>query len=139
VRGYDILSAFPLRGFLRPASKEDDTLWVASLGLLGKMSGAAAVVSSEMTLLGNGRIEIVSSLKALGVWGVYLSNLPSIQPSLESSILVTIRGQVIPFASVSINADSPHVLEIDVQRAWTELGLKAGYSNEVQVTLSILP
>ncbi|KFZ08038.1 hypothetical protein V501_06122 [Pseudogymnoascus sp. VKM F-4519 (FW-2642)] len=139
VRGYDILSAFPLRGFVRPSSKENDTLWVASLGLLGKMSGAAAVVSSEMTLLETGRIEIVSSLKALGVWGVYLSNLPSLQPSLESSILVTILGQVIPFAAVSISAHSPNVLEIDTQRAWTELGLKAGYSNEVQVKLSILP
>ncbi|KFX96760.1 hypothetical protein V490_03157 [Pseudogymnoascus sp. VKM F-3557] len=136
VRGYDILSAFPLRGFVRPSSEE--TLWVASLGLLGKMSGAAAVVSSEMTLLETGRIEIVSSLKALGVWGIYLSNLPSLQPSLESSILITILGQVIPFPAISINKHSPHVLEVDILRAWTELGLKAGYSNEVQVKLSIL-
>jgi len=80
VRGCDILSAFPLRGFVR--ADEQDTLWVASLGLLGKMTGAAAVVSSSLTLEENGRVEVVVSLKALGVWGTYPSLPFPIFPSL---------------------------------------------------------
>lgn len=66
VRGYDILSAYPLRGFV----DSKDTTWIANLGLLGKMAGAAAVVSNDITKLENGRIFIDTNLKALGTLGI---------------------------------------------------------------------
>jgi hypothetical protein len=67
VRGYDILSSYPLRGFVDEGKKE--TTWIANLGLLGKMAGAAAVVDNKITKLENGRIFIDTNLKALGVLG----------------------------------------------------------------------
>ena len=67
IRGYDILSSYPLRGFVD--QEKSETVWIANLGLLGKMSGAAAVVDNRTTKLENGRIFIDTSLKALGVLG----------------------------------------------------------------------
>jgi hypothetical protein len=67
VRGYDILSAYPLRAIVN--GKHDETMWVANLGLLGKMAGAAAVVGSKITELENGKVLIDTDLKALGVLG----------------------------------------------------------------------
>ena len=72
VRGYDIFSAYPLKGFVD--DKLFQNLYVANLGLLGKMSGAAAIVNNNVTMLENQRILIDTNLKALGVLGT----LPSI-------------------------------------------------------------
>jgi hypothetical protein len=69
VRGYDILSAYPLRGFVD--EKKSETTWIANLGLLGKMSGAAAVVDNKITKLEGGRIFIDTNIKALGVLGKF--------------------------------------------------------------------
>lgn len=71
IRGYEILTAYPLRGFVI----KDDTIWLASLGLLGKMTGAAAVVDTKITLLENGKITLETSLKALGTVGRSLIQL----------------------------------------------------------------
>lgn len=67
VRGYDIFSAYPLRGFVD--NELFQNLYISNLGLLGKMSGAAAVVNNKVTVLGNQRILIDTNLKALGVLG----------------------------------------------------------------------
>jgi len=68
VRGYDILSSYPLRGFVDEKSSE--TTWIANLGLLGKMAGAAAIVDNRITKLENGRIFIDTNIKALGTLGM---------------------------------------------------------------------
>lgn len=152
VRGWEILSAFPLRGFVPKSGGE--TMWVTSLGLLGKMTGAAATVSESLTMAENGRIEVVTSLKALGVWGkylptdvasladrigVYISDLPQWGAKFMEKLMITILGKVIPGDVVSVNKDCKFVLEVDVERAWKKLGLVAGYGNEIEVKLSILP
>lgn len=67
IRGYEIMSAYPLRGFFEEKKKE--TTWVSTLGLLGKMAGAAAVVQNDITKLENGKIVVDTSVKALGVLG----------------------------------------------------------------------
>ena len=67
VRGYEIFSSYPLRGFVD--EKREETTWIANLGLLGKMAGAAAVVSSKLEKLENGRIVIDTNIKALGILG----------------------------------------------------------------------
>jgi hypothetical protein len=71
IRGYDILSAYPLRGFV----DGNETTWVANLGLLGKMAGAAAIVDNRITKLENGRIFIDTNIKALGTLGMLLFRL----------------------------------------------------------------
>ncbi|TGO35100.1 hypothetical protein BHYA_0170g00120 [Botrytis hyacinthi] len=133
VRGYDILSAYPLRGFVD--QKNDNTTWIANLGLLGKMAGAAAIVGTKMTKSENGKILIDTNIKALGTLGIYISTLPDV--SYEDTLLVTIFGKVVPLHTVSISKTDPHVLEIDTLAAWKELELSGGWSNEVEVKIYI--
>ena len=66
VRGYEIYSAFPLTAYRTGGLGE---ILVASLGLLEKMTGCAAIVSNESKQLENGRILIDTRVKALGVLG----------------------------------------------------------------------
>jgi hypothetical protein len=135
VRGYDILSAYPLRGFVD--NKTSQTTWIANLGLLGKMAGAAAIVDNRITKLENGRIAIDTNIKALGVLGIYVSTLPDIK--WQDSMMITILGKVIPVGTVKASEVDAHVLEIDVERAWKELELESGWSNEVEVKIFINP
>lgn len=67
VRGYEIFSAFALRGFIQ----EEREIWVANLGLLGKMTGAAAIVDSKTIMQETGRIDLDTNLKALGTLGKF--------------------------------------------------------------------
>lgn len=130
VRGYEILTAYPLSPF---DSESLGRVYVANLGLLGKMTGSAAIVSSRFDVLENGRALIETSVKALGTVGIYISTLPEM--SLADDFMGTIQGQVIPVDTVSVNKASSSILEIDVEKAWKELSLKPGWSNEVQVKL----
>lgn len=70
VRGYEILTAYPLRGFVGKGNTS--TTWIANLGLLGKMTGAAAIVDNSITMQENGKIVLDTNLKALGVLGMSL-------------------------------------------------------------------
>lgn len=69
IKGWEILSSFPLHSFKLKGSQHSDGIKVAVLGLLGKMTGAAAVLTTEMQVDENGRLRIESSIKALGVLG----------------------------------------------------------------------
>jgi hypothetical protein len=151
IRGYDILSSYPLRGFFD--EKKDDTTWIANLGLLGKMAGAAAIVHNRITKLVINRILIDTSIKALGILGTYLhiplkqlsnpstnlalglyiSTLPKL--SFKDNTMITIQGKVIPIHTISVSKVSDYVLEIDVETAWKELELDSGWSNEVEVKI----
>ena len=71
VRGYEILSAYPLRGFYD--EEKDETTWLANLGLVGKMAAAAAVNNYTITKSDNGQVVLETALKALGVLGKSLS------------------------------------------------------------------
>jgi hypothetical protein len=151
VRGYDILSSYPLRGFMNETGSE--TTWIANLGLLEKMAGAAAIVDNRITMLENGRIFIDTNLKALGtlgmysnsgfsledllisITGLYISTLPNI--SFKDKLMITIQGKVLPVHTINVSKVSEFVLEIDVEKAWNELELDSGWSNEVEVKIYI--
>lgn len=47
--------------------------------------------------------------------------------------MVTIQGQPIPPHTVAVNRNDEHVLDVDIEAAWNEMGLKSGWANEVQV------
>jgi hypothetical protein len=64
---------------------------------------------------------------------VYISILPDL--TIEGDFMVTIHGQPIPPETVSISKADPHVVEVDIERAWKELDLKSGWANEVEVKL----
>ncbi|GAB1310561.1 Raffinose synthase Sip1 [Madurella fahalii] len=127
-RGFDILCAFPLAAF---TSRTRGEVLLASLGLVGKMTGCAAVLSTVFDLRENGRMLIDTNLKALGVLGIYVSSLPEL--SVEDDFMVTIQGQPIPPHTVSVNEGDRHLLNVDIETAWREMGLESGWANEVQV------
>ena len=67
--------------------------------------------------------------------GVYISTLPEM--SIEDNFMVTIQGSAVPPKTVSFCHHDKHVLEIDIETAWNEMGLQPGWSNEVEVKLYI--
>lgn len=73
IKEWEILTAYPLHSFTlqqrESESIESLGIKVAVLGLLGKMTGAAAVLRSELHEEENGRLRIETSIKALGVLG----------------------------------------------------------------------
>lgn len=139
VRGWEILSAFPLLAFKlqrqRPAKGPED-ITIANLGVLGKMTGAAAIVDTSSHIDGSsGRLRIWTSLKVLGTFGLYVSDLK--QRSIEDDFFGVIFGRPIPRDCVKRSAVCEDVLEIDVARAWEQTDSKASWSNEVVVEVVI--
>ncbi|KAI0474025.1 glycoside hydrolase family 36 protein [Xylariaceae sp. FL0804] len=128
VGGSDIYTAYPVAQL---DSETNGRVAAANLGLVGKMTGAAAIVTSHIELLHTGKVFLDTRLKALGTLGVYISSLPDM--SVERDFMVTMQSQPIPQHTVTINRCDKHVLDIDVEAAWKEMGLKSGWSNEVEV------
>ncbi|KAH7320163.1 raffinose synthase Sip1 [Stachybotrys elegans] len=129
VRSYEMFWASPLVTLKGTKSNRD--ILVAALGLLGKMTGCAAIASSSVKKLDNGRNLIVTRVKALGTLGLYISMLPEL--TIDDHFMITIQGKPIPVETVAMSKDDEHVLEIDIERAWKEMGLSSGWSNEVEV------
>ena len=136
VKGYEILSAYRLSSFglQSDSTHENSTTKVAILGLLGKMTGAAAVTSCDVKLENTNRLQIVVSLKALGVLGVYISTVH--EKTVKNDFLIMISGIVIPMHTVKICQDKP-VLEIDVEKAWNEVDIEPGFSNEATLEIFV--
>ena len=66
--------------------------------------------------------------------GIYISDLA--KRSIEDDFLITILGKIIPFHTVKSQAANC-VLEVDVERAWKEMDLDSGWSNEVAVEIFV--
>lgn len=139
VRGWDILSAYPLQFFKLEREqpwKGPEKISVAPLGILGKMTGAAAIVSSNSYIdRASGRLRIWTSLKVLGTYGIYVSNLKD--RSIEEDFLAVLFGRPIPSDCVKISDTSEDVLELDLTKAWEETDQNASWSNEVVVEVVI--
>jgi hypothetical protein len=107
---------------------------VAVFGLLGKMTGAAAVVSSDIHVVENGRLRCDVHLKALGTLGLYISDLQG--RSIADNFMVMILGQPVPQKTVwKEGGDNANVLAIDVLAAWKAMKLDSGWSNEAFVQI----
>ncbi|KAM5378065.1 hypothetical protein ACJZ2D_004676 [Fusarium nematophilum] len=130
VRGYEIFSAFPLAVL---SGEKRGAVSVSNLGLLGKMTGAAAIFMNSLEKRENGRVVLDTRVKAFGVVGVYISSLPDMM--ISDDFLVTIQEKVVPVHTVTISRDDEHVLEVDIGRAWKEMGLESRFSNEVEVKI----
>ncbi|KAH6853927.1 glycoside hydrolase superfamily [Chaetomium sp. MPI-CAGE-AT-0009] len=128
VRGCDVLCAYPLHAV---ESKTRGEVLLANLGLVGKMTGCAAVLRTVFEVRENGRMVVDATVKALGVLGVYISNLPEL--SVNDDFMVTIQGQPIPPHTASVSKQDERVLDVDIEAAWNEMGLESGWANEVQV------
>ncbi|KAJ5096045.1 Raffinose synthase [Penicillium alfredii] len=140
-KGWEILTAYPTRSFTLKGShgcnpSGDSLTHVAVLGLLGKMTGAAALVTSEIFVVENGRLRFDISLKALGTLGIYFSDLQD--RSIAHNFMVMILGQPVPRKTVwKEGGDNGNVLAIDVLSAWKAMKLDSGWSNEVFVQVYV--
>jgi hypothetical protein len=106
------------------------------LGIVGKMTGAAASISADAYVdRGNGRLRVWTSCKVLGTFALYVSDLP--ERSIENDFFAVLFGRPVPAHCVSVSKECDNVLEIDTVRAWKETDSKAGWSNEVVVEVVI--
>lgn len=55
--------------------------------------------------------------------------------SIERDFMITIQDQPVPLHTVSVYRRDTHVLAIDIETAWNEMGLKTGWNNEVAVKI----
>jgi hypothetical protein len=124
IKGSEVLTAYPLR--------TAGSISVAPLGLLGKLSGAAAIVGVPTVEESNSKLRLVVSVKALGVLGIYVSNLED--KTVDDNFMAMISKRAIPRSAVSADGK---VFRIDLERAWKELKLPISWSNEVVVELLI--
>ncbi|KAF1366074.1 raffinose synthase protein-like protein Sip1 [Lizonia empirigonia] len=139
-RGWEILSAFPLQTFKLKRNhdvKGPEEVKVANLGILGKMTGAAAIVNTDSYVdRSSGRLRIWTSLKVLGTYaGLYISDLK--ERNLDDDVMALIFGRPIARHCVKVSDSCDNVLEIDTTRAWKESDSKASWSNEVAVEVVI--
>lgn len=140
-RGYDIWSALPIQG---PQKLKEKNVEIAVAGLIGKMVGACAILSSRFEPTEDGsRLRVFVQLKALGILGVWVSDAS--ERKVED-LMIMIQGKAIPQGTVKISTNGIHsnegwegakpgLIEIDIQAAWEEMGLDAGYGNEVGVEM----
>ncbi|KAI0428887.1 raffinose synthase Sip1 [Xylaria sp. FL1042] len=131
VGGYDILTAYPITQL---DSETNGRITMASLGLIDKMTGAAALIANHFEFLPTGKVFSITRLKALGTLGLYISDLPHM--SIERDFMITIQSLPMPVETVTVDERDSHVLAVDVQKAWSEMGLSSGWSNEVEVKIS---
>lgn len=131
IRGWDILSAHPVTAFRQESSR----IHIANLGLLGKMSGSAAIISTQLYEDKSGRVRLWTSLKALGTWGIWLKELPDLD--FKESLFLQMSGQPVPLDYVKVSERDERVLEVDLEKFWKEGGFSEGWSNEVAVELLI--
>jgi hypothetical protein len=73
VRGWEILSAYPLQSFKLDRERSTDgpaNITVSNLGILEKMTGAAAIINADAYIdRSSGKLRIWTSLKVLGTYG----------------------------------------------------------------------
>jgi hypothetical protein len=55
--------------------------------------------------------------------------------SIERDFMITIQGLPIPLHTIVIDQRDSHVLSVDIQKAWDEMELSSGWSNEVEVKI----
>ena len=146
-RGWEILTSYPLKS----VSGGEQSADVTPLGLLGKMTGAAALVRYAVGSVKPDRMRIEVVTKALGnlgkrfltftllvetksvvLIGIYISNLP--EKTIDEDFLVYLNSLVVPRYTVR---KSGKVLEVDIETAWKKLGLRAPWNNEITVQVSM--
>lgn len=73
--------------------------------------------------------------------GIYISWLQfhHFATNFRGAISISIQDRIIPYRdTVKISEGSPLVLEVNIEKAWKEMGLVAGVGNEVEVVLHVL-
>ena len=142
VRGYDIWSALPVHSL----KLESGSIEAAVIGLLGKMTGACAIVDSHFCVTkGEKRCKVQVQLKTLGTLGVWINDPHHVSQDSRwrtEDMMVMIQGKPVPedkvnISDIGIDKQVPgacaRVVEVDLLGAWKEMELQAGWNNEVGV------
>lgn len=140
VRGWDVWSAFPVKA----VEVDDEEVQVAVLGLVAKITGAAAVLGWEIIAVEEGkRVKCSVRLKAMGVLGIWIAGGDSEEKEegrerwQKENMMVMIQNRAVPINMVQVVSEGVEgdgrVIEVDVLGAWDEMGLDAGWSNELSV------
>ncbi|KAI9662662.1 MAG: hypothetical protein M1831_002705 [Alyxoria varia] len=151
--GWDILTATPIH-FLTPQiettsnTSRERSIRLSNLGLLHKLTGAASIISTSASLdQPSERARITTTLKALGVWGVWTDRR---DVDIDGEVMVLLEGRAVPRACVEVGSDHSgageaesvegkggSVLSVDLGSAWREMGLRSGFRNEVNVEMFV--
>ncbi|KAL9596852.1 MAG: hypothetical protein Q9219_005522 [cf. Caloplaca sp. 3 TL-2023] len=143
-KGWALLTAYPILS--SPSTTTSTPLEIAILGLLGKITAAAAVVGTPTLSLSphsqtqTQNLHISLSLRALGTLGVYISALEAWkEEEWNDHILVLIRGRAVDAELVSVEGGGKErkVLSVDVEGAWRAMGLGVGWNREVEVEVVV--
>lgn len=124
--GWELFTAVPVVEITHPTLMGHFSFGV--LGIISAMSGVSALIHQSIASE-TAHIAVTITLKALGTLGFYISDLESKD---ITKFLVTIAGNVVPFHTVKKSSQN-RVLEIDLETAWDELNLSAGWSNEILI------
>ncbi|KAH9822956.1 Glycoside hydrolase family 36 protein, partial [Teratosphaeria destructans] len=116
---------------LHPFTLRGTRLAVAPLRPAGQDDGRRRADRLRAYVESNGRLRLWVQLKALGVLGIYVSDLA--KRDLEAGMMVLMFGRPVSRGAVRVGGTGDRVLEIDVARAWAESGEEAGWSNEVSL------
>jgi len=102
------------------------------------------------------RLRIDIEMKALGVLGVWISSSSSDDGSntidIDDDLLILMKGKVVPRQRVKLTTEGidglvaddgsrsgqPGLIEIDTEGAWDDLGLEAGFNNEVAIQIYVV-
>ncbi|KAL4740626.1 glycoside hydrolase superfamily [Aspergillus similis] len=121
---WEVLTAYPVKTRTFAVNSKDKneknmttaevSVDVAILGLLRKMTGVAALVSSDVYIEDTGRLRVDK-------WDI------------DEHFMVLLSGKPVPRKTVW--KEDGKVLAIDVEEAWHGLELEAGWGNEVWVSV----
>ncbi|KAG6290122.1 hypothetical protein E4U46_002036 [Claviceps purpurea] len=118
VQQYEILCAFPVTPF---EGRKYVNGHAGFVGLTAKLTGCAALTAVTIFQSRTGRVDLACSLRALGILGVFVSTLPSM--NIADDFMVTVKDVPVPLETVRRSETDPRVLEIDVERAWNLMNL----------------
>ncbi|CAG8983430.1 hypothetical protein HYALB_00000599 [Hymenoscyphus albidus] len=128
VKGYEILTAYPLDCSSSPT--EGVKRKIAIIGLVDKMSGAAAVLGSSIQERPDG-LDIRVSLKAMGLLGICIF---SDSTNVEIPIVRMCNVQLMSTMWAWVHDEN--MIKIDMEKAW-EVVNETATSREITVDLSI--
>ncbi|KAK7202454.1 glycoside hydrolase superfamily [Myxozyma melibiosi] len=128
---WDIFTAAPLA----VVKSQFKTTKIGAIGVLNKITGAAAIQRQQIVVPVTGRALLDIDVKVLGTLGIYISELSaSGGMAAIAKLLITIQGLVMPMSSLSTQGN---ILKIDLDSAWRELDLQARWSNEISLRVYI--
>jgi hypothetical protein len=113
---------------------------VAVLGLMGKMTGGAAILATAVSATQEGGAHISTELKALGVLGLWVSGLESL--STSSVVRVMMAGKKLDekwtrVERISGGEESAALVEIDLLGAWRHMGLRGASGDVLDVEVMV--